>query len=55
MLAAQAAVEHEDTHKTRRIGLEVGREQGKTIGIFSDRQAGAIEQFCDRQLFLFLR
>ena len=53
--AAQPAVEHEDAHKARRIGLEVGRKQGKTIGIFSDRQAGAIEQLCDRQLFLFLR
>lgn len=53
--AAQAAIEHEDTHKTSRIGLEIGREQGKTIGIFGDRQAGAIEQLCDRQLFLFLR
>ena len=49
-LAAEPAIEHEDTHETARIGLEVGGEQRLAVGILRHRQAAAIEQSLERNL-----
>ena len=50
--AYKAAVEHKDAHKAGGVGLKVGCKQRRAIGIFRHREAGAIEQLFNRELFL---